>query len=141
MVTPDLIIERSRAVTPAEIIVLRGTTGIAQESEEIWRNCLEQALCTIIARSAISGELVGFAQVVGNARHAQITDLIVKTEYRRAGVAKQIGRELLKYVEENNIVYVGITYAPNDLWLKTIYEHYGFRQIDFAMWLERSINS
>lgn len=135
------LVERSNKVTPAEIIALRETEGVAGDSEEIWSSCLNQSLCTVIVRSSLTRQLVGMGQVTGNLRHAQLTDLSVKREYRNKGIGKLIGAELLKYVEENQILYVGLTFDKNDPWLKAAYEQYGFRQIDFAMWLERSVKS
>jgi ribosomal protein S18 acetylase RimI-like enzyme len=139
----EIFIERSKAVEPAEIVGLRAADGpdAILETEGIWRECVDQSLCTVTAREPATNELIGIGFVIGNLRHAQLVDLSVKPEYREKGIGAQVGKELLDYVEENNIRYVGLTYDKTKPWLKSWYESAGFEEIDFAMWLKRSIGS
>jgi GNAT superfamily N-acetyltransferase len=134
------VIERTKSVTAREILDLRQSTGWSSGSEEVWRRCIEQSLCVVCARDKESGELVGIAFAVGNARHVQICDLVVKPDWREKGLGGAIFDELVAFVREEEISFVGLTFDPKSPWLKDFYTRHEFVSIEFAMWWVDSLN-
>ena len=135
------MVRRDAPVKGDEVFALRNAMGITAETPDVWQQCIDQSLCTATARDN-QGRLLGIGFVVGNSRHVQLVDLSVHPEARQLGVGASVGRELLNYVSENKIRYVGVTWNKSaGPWLHDWYERAGFVDIDFAMWHRDSLNS
>lgn len=137
---PEYRVERSTEVDPNEIIALRAADGSRVFTPEKWQKNLKLSLCTVLARDPTDRRLIGIGFVSGNAFHAELVDLTVHPDYRQQGIATLIGAELLNYVNEEEIEYVGLTYDESKPWLRDFYAKGGFVPINNAMWLERSID-
>ena len=134
-------VQRHGPLTPTEVMELRAAAAWGVDTAEVWQECLDSALCTVTARDP-QGALVGMGQVVGNARHAQLVDIVVHPQFRRRGVGTAIVQELLAYVNESGTPYVSLAWDKSmGEWLHQMYRSMGFVDIDFAMWLARSLKS
>jgi GNAT superfamily N-acetyltransferase len=96
-------------------------------------------MCVVTARDKQTGDLIGVALVAGNVRHAELCDGIVKPDWRETGVGGAVLEELIAFVREEQIMYVGLTFDTKSPWLKDFYGRHGFVPIDFAMWPGDSI--
>jgi GNAT superfamily N-acetyltransferase len=123
-------------VGPKEILAVRGEPS---GQEELWRKCVDGAMCVVSARDVETRQLVGIGFLVGNHRHAQLADLVVHHSARKNGVGGRIFDALVRYAREQQITYIGLTWDKKSPWLKDFYARHGFREIDFAMWEEHSL--
>lgn len=107
--------------------------------EAVWEKCLKQNLINVSVRDE-GGNAIGVGFLSGNLRHAELVDLTVHPDHRNKGVARSIIRLITKYSRDSSIKYFGVTYDKDYPWLKELYESEGFKQIDFAMWHQSSLN-
>lgn len=135
----DITIEATSTITADEVVKLRLKSGWDGDLEE-WTKCLHQNLINIIARNS-KGELLGAGFLSGNARHAEVVDLVVDPDYREHGIGEGILEQLIEYAKSEKIKYLGLTYNKKSPWLKDFYEKQGFQSIDFAMWYKDSLQS
>jgi ribosomal protein S18 acetylase RimI-like enzyme len=130
----EIVIEADTSVTPNEIMTLHkacGSTNWSLGNEIVWKDCIEQSLCTVSARQ--EGQLVGVGFLVGNARHAQLVDIVVDPEARGDRVGTRITEALIADAEKRGVRYLGLVRDPNQPWLKSYYESLGFSNIEHAM--------
>lgn len=131
----------SKKLKSQKVLELRKNCGSEDETERMWQTAIEQSLCIASAfDSDKDNKLVGIGFVVGNNRHAQLVDLTVHPDYRKHGIGGKLFDMRVNFCRGNKILYVGNTFDPKEPWLKDFYEKHGFRKIDFAMWLEDSVN-
>ena len=133
-------VSRDPGVTGLEVFRLRQAMGAQAETPEVWDKCIAESLCTVTARDA-AGALLGVGFVVGNSRHAQLVDMSVLPEARRQGIGAALQAERIAFCRERGIRYVGLTRDPRHPWLRDMYLKAGFRDVDFAMWLEDSLGA
>lgn len=124
-------------LTAQEVVDIRATNGWGGDVDE-WSLCLAQNLLNVSVRSD-EGVVVGVGFLCGNTRHAELVDLVVHPDYRKAGLGRQISQLIISYALDHKIKYLGLTYDVNSPWLKTFYESEGFRTIGFAMLHESSL--
>ena len=130
----EIVIEADPSVTPNEIMALHkacGSTSWSLGNEVMWQDCIDQSLSIVSARQ--DGKLVGMGFLVGNARHAQLVDIVVDPEARGDRVGTRITEALTADAEKRGVRYLGLVRDPNQPWLKSYYESLGFADIDFAM--------
>lgn len=133
----NLVIGVDNKLAAREVVALRQASGWDADLDE-WDKCLKHNLANITARDS-TGKLIGAGFLTGNARHAEVTDLVVLPEYREHHVGSSILEEIIKAAKNMQIKYLSLTYDKNFPWLKEFYEKHGFQSIDFAMWHKDSL--
>ncbi len=131
----SIVISINSDVTANEIVALRGE----QAGQTVWDDCIRESLCVVTARDKGSNELLGIGFLVGNSRHGELVDLVVKPEARKHGIGARIVDEIISFAKNKGIRYFGLTYDKSFPWLKGFYERHGFQLIDFAMWHKTSL--
>jgi N-acetylglutamate synthase-like GNAT family acetyltransferase len=134
----NITIDTDSNLTAQEVVKLRVASGWDGDIDE-WQSCIMQCLVAVSARNT-KNELVGVGFLSGNARHAEIVDLVVLPDYRQHGIGENILEELIKRAKTEKIKYLSLTYDKKAPWLKDFYERHGFKSIDFAMWHEDSLH-
>lgn len=140
MTDKDILIEREGAIEPREIMALRAAVDWGVEDADVWSTCLRQSLCVVSARELATNDLIGVGFLVGNARHAQLVDMVVHPRFQRRGLARRLQQERIDFALANNIRYLSLTWDASKPWLRAFYESMGFRQVDNAMWHETSLD-
>jgi ribosomal protein S18 acetylase RimI-like enzyme len=130
----EIAIEVDDSITPSEIMDLQkacGSTAWSLGDETMWQDCIKQSLCIVTARN--ERKLVGVGFLVGNARHAELVDIVVDPEARGDRVGTRITEALIADAEKRGVRYLNLVRDPNQPWLKSYYESLGFAEINFAM--------
>lgn len=130
----EIAIGVDTSVTASEVVALQqscGSKGWGLGDENVWKDCLDQSLCAVTARD--EGNLVGIGFLIGNARHAQIVDIVVDPAARGDRVGSRITEALVADAEKRGVRYLDLIRDPAQPWLKSYYESLGFEDIDFAM--------
>lgn len=139
--THDIHLKFDTEVFAQEVISLRELEYGSQQDEKTWQECINHALTVATARNTDTNELIGIAFVIGNARHAQIVDMVVHPDYRKDGLGGNLLDMCIEFIRERGILFAGLTYDKNHPWLKDFYAEHGFQEIDFALWLEDSLQN
>jgi ribosomal protein S18 acetylase RimI-like enzyme len=120
------------SITPSDVIYIREEDD-TPEQRELWQQCLDESLYVIGVKEMSTDQLVGIGFVAGNARHAELVDGTVHTQYRRRGIGRALIADRLAFVTTRAIPYVTIQFDVSKPWLRAYYESCGFSSIDYAM--------
>ncbi len=77
----------------------------------------------------IGEELVGFASLEWILDEGSLTEIAVRSEYRRQGIAQKLMEELLKVAEDNNFSFVTLEVRESNQPAISLYRKFGFKEV------------
>ena len=89
-------------IQPEEINDLRRKFGWNPDSEERWRECLDESIAVGIRHSQ---ELVGINFIAGNSRHGVLCDFSIDPSHKDQGLAEAMISETLRLAKEKGMRY------------------------------------
>jgi ribosomal protein S18 acetylase RimI-like enzyme len=110
--------------TPEEYNQLRQTVGWGIYERDVIEQALPHSLYCICA--VFNGEIIGMARIIGDRGIAYyIQDVIVKPDYQRQGIGKQLMDKIMEYlrIHANNNSVIGLMAAKGK---EPFYTPYGF---------------
>lgn len=77
----------------------------------------------------IDDEIVGFAGITYNFDYIEITNIVVKNNMRRKGIASSLMRKLILLSEEYNVTKIALEVNENNISARKMYEKFGFKEV------------
>lgn len=111
------------------------SNNLINDFDDFWNsNILETELKNPFSKyiiAKINNEIVGFAGVIDTVDQLEITNIVVKKNFRKRGIGNELLKELIEYAIKNDkekiILEVNITNIP----AIKLYEKNGFKNVGF----------
>ena len=109
--------------------------NLTSDFDEFWNSSiLESELKNpfskyIIAR--LNKKIVGFAGVIDTVDQLEITNIVVKKDFRKNGIGNELLVELIKFAKENGKDKITLEVNSTNLAAIKLYEKNGFKNVGF----------
>lgn len=105
------------------------------EFDNFWNaSILESELKSTLSKyivAKIETEIVGFAGIIDTLDQFEITNIVVKKDFRKNGIGNMLLRELIKLAQTNNKDKIILEVNNTNLPAIKLYEKNGFKNIGF----------
>jgi ribosomal protein S18 acetylase RimI-like enzyme len=128
---PEIEISIVKSSDPQVILELYRHAGWweTDENPEYLRTVqkiIAQTFCFVIAKD--NDRIIGMGRAISDGvSDAYIQDVMVHSDYRRQGIGKLIIRELVKYLRDNKLQWIGLISEPG---YEHFYESLGFSRME-----------
>lgn len=126
----NLVIDKMTLSDLAEI-----ANNLTSDFDEFWNSSILESEIKnpfsqyIIAR--INKEIVGFAGVIDTVDQLEITNIVVKKDFRKKGIGNELLTELIKLAKENDKEKITLEVNNTNLAAIKLYEKNGFKNVGF----------
>lgn len=126
----DIIIEKMFLSDLDEI-----SNNLTTEFDDFWNaSILETELKNPFSKyiiAKIDSQIVGFAGVIDTVDQLEITNIVVKKDFRKNGIGNKLLLELINIAKESNKKEIILEVNSNNLSAIKLYEKNGFKNIGF----------
>ena len=111
------------------------SNNLTSDFDEFWNSSiLESELKNpfsqyIIAK--LNGKIVGFAGVIDTVDQLEITNIVVKKDFRKKGIGNELLEQLIKLAKENGKDKITLEVNSTNLAAIKLYEKNGFKNVGF----------
>lgn len=126
----DLVIDKMTISDLAEI-----ANNLTSDFDEFWNSSILESEIKnpfsqyIIAK--INREIVGFAGVIDTVDQLEITNIVVRKDFRKKGIGNELLTELIKLAKENGKEKITLEVNNTNLAAIKLYEKNGFKNVGF----------
>lgn len=126
----DLVIDKMTISDLAEI-----ANNLTSDFDEFWNSSILESEIKnpfsqyIIAK--INREIVGFAGVIDTVDQLEITNIVVRKDFRKKGLGNELLTELIKLAKENGKEKITLEVNNTNLAAIKLYEKNGFKNVGF----------
>lgn len=126
----DLVIDKMTISDLAEI-----ANNLTSDFDEFWNSSILESEIKnpfsqyIIAK--INREIVGFAGVIDTVDQLEITNIVVRKDFRKKGIGNELLTELIKLAKENGKEKITLEVNNTNLVAIKLYEKNGFKNVGF----------
>lgn len=126
----DLVIDKMTISDLAEI-----ANNLTSDFDEFWNSSILESEIKnpfsqyIIAK--INREIVGFAGVIDTVDQLEITNIVVRKDFRKKGIGNELLTELIKLAKENDKEKITLEVNNTNLAAIKLYEKNGFKNVGF----------
>lgn len=126
----NLVIDKMTISDLAEI-----ANNLTSDFDEFWNSSILESEIKnpfsqyIIAK--INREIVGFAGVIDTVDQLEITNIVVRKDFRKKGVGNELLTELIKLAKENGKEKITLEVNNTNLAAIKLYEKNGFKNVGF----------
>lgn len=126
----NLVIDKMTLSDLAEI-----ANNLTSDFDEFWNSSILESEIKnpfsqyIIAK--INKEIVGFAGVIDTVDQLEITNIVVRKDFRKKGIGNELLTELIKLAKENGKEKITLEVNNTNLAAIKLYEKNGFKNVGF----------
>lgn len=126
----NLVIDKMTLSDLAEI-----ANNLTSDFDEFWNSSILESEIKnpfsqyIIAK--INKEIVGFAGVIDTVDQLEITNIVVRKDFRKKGIGNELLTELIKLAKENGKEKITLEVNNTNLEAIKLYEKNGFKNVGF----------
>lgn len=126
----NLVIDKMTISDLAEI-----ANNLTSDFDEFWNSSILESEIKnpfsqyIIAK--INREIVGFAGVIDTVDQLEITNIVVRKDFRKKGIGNELLTELIKLAKENDKEKITLEVNNTNLAAIKLYEKNGFKNVGF----------
>ena len=126
----NLVIDKMTLSDLAEI-----ANNLTSDFDEFWNSSILESEIKnpfsqyIIAK--INKEIVGFAGVIDTVDQLEITNIVVRKDFRKKGIGNELLTELIKLAKENGKEKITLDVNNTNLAAIKLYEKNGFKNVGF----------
>lgn len=126
----NLVIDKMTISDLAEI-----ANNLTSDFDEFWNSSILESEIKnpfsqyIIAK--INREIVGFAGVIDTVDQLEITNIVVRKDFRKKGLGNELLTELIKLAKENGKEKITLEVNNTNLVAIKLYEKNGFKNVGF----------
>lgn len=126
----NLVIDKMTLSDLAEI-----ANNLTSDFDEFWNSSILESEIKnpfsqyIIAK--INKEIVGFAGVIDTVDQLEITNIVVRKDFRKKGIGNELLAELIKLAKENDKEKITLEVNNTNLAAIKLYEKNGFKNVGF----------
>lgn len=126
----NLVIDKMTISDLAEI-----ANNLTSDFDEFWNSSILESEIKnpfsqyIIAK--INREIVGFAGVIDTVDQLEITNIVVRKDFRKKGLGNELLTELIKLAKENGKEKITLEVNNTNLAAIKLYEKNGFKNVGF----------
>lgn len=126
----NLVIDKMTLSDLAEI-----ANNLTSDFDEFWNSSILESEIKnpfsqyIIAK--INKEIVGFAGVIDTVDQLEITNIVVRKDFRKKGIGNELLTELIKLAKENDKEKITLEVNNTNLAAIKLYEKNGFKNVGF----------
>ncbi len=126
----NLVIDKMTISDLAEI-----ANNLTSDFDEFWNSSILESEIKnpfsqyIIAK--INREIVGFAGVIDTVDQLEITNIVVRKDFRKKGIGNELLTELIKLAKENGKEKITLEVNNTNLAAIKLYEKNGFKNVGF----------
>lgn len=126
----NLVIDKMTISDLAEI-----ANNLTSDFDEFWNSSILESEIKnpfsqyIIAK--INREIVGFAGVIDTVDQLEITNIVVRKDFRKKGIGNELLTELIKLAKENDKEKITLEVNNTNLVAIKLYEKNGFKNVGF----------
>ncbi len=126
----NLVIDKMTISDLAEI-----ANNLTSDFDEFWNSSILESEIKnpfsqyIIAK--INREIVGFAGVIDTVDQLEITNIVVRKNFRKKGIGNELLTELIKLAKENGKEKITLEVNNTNLAAIKLYEKNGFKNVGF----------
>lgn len=126
----NLVIDKMTLSDLAEI-----ANNLTSNFDEFWNSSILESEIKnpfsqyIIAK--INKEIVGFAGVIDTVDQLEITNIVVRKDFRKKGIGNELLTELIKLAKENDKEKITLEVNNTNLAAIKLYEKNGFKNVGF----------
>lgn len=126
----NLVIDKMTLSDLAEI-----SNNLTSDFDEFWNSSILESEIKnpfsqyIIAK--INKEIVGFAGVIDTVDQLEITNIVVRKDFRKKGIGNELLTELIKLAKENGKEKITLEVNNTNLAAIKLYEKNGFKNVGF----------
>lgn len=126
----NLVIDKMTLSDLAEI-----ANNLTSNFDEFWNSSILESEIKnpfsqyIIAK--INKEIVGFAGVIDTVDQLEITNIVVRKDFRKKGIGNELLTELIKLAKENGKEKITLEVNNTNLAAIKLYEKNGFKNVGF----------
>ncbi len=126
----NLVIDKMTLSDLAEI-----ANNLTSDFDEFWNSSiLESEIKNPLSQyiiAKINKEIVGFAGVIDTVDQLEITNIVVRKDFRKKGIGNELLTELIKLAKENGKEKITLEVNNTNLAAIKLYEKNGFKNVGF----------
>ena len=126
----NLVIDNMTLSDLAEI-----ANNLTSDFDEFWNSSiLESEIKNPLSQyiiAKINKEIVGFAGVIDTVDQLEITNIVVRKDFRKKGIGNELLTELIKLAKENDKEKITLEVNNTNLAAIKLYEKNGFKNVGF----------
>lgn len=126
----NLVIDKMTLSDLAEI-----ANNLTSDFDEFWNSSiLESEIKNPLSQyiiAKINKEIVGFAGVIDTVDQLEITNIVVRKDFRKKGIGNELLTELIKLAKENDKEKITLEVNNTNLAAIKLYEKNGFKNVGF----------
>ena len=126
----NLVIDKMTLSDLAEI-----ANNLTSDFDEFWNSSiLESEIKNPVSQyiiAKINKEIVGFAGVIDTVDQLEITNIVVRKDFRKKGIGNELLTELIKLAKENGKEKITLEVNNTNLAAIKLYEKNGFKNVGF----------
>lgn len=126
----NLVIDKMTLSDLAEI-----ANNLTSDFDEFWNSSiLESEIKNPVSQyiiAKINKEIVGFAGVIDTVDQLEITNIVVRKDFRKKGIGNELLTELIKLAKENDKEKITLEVNNTNLAAIKLYEKNGFKNVGF----------